>query len=83
MFGQECQTCGANGEKYVDDESLEICTAKLAKYALGILGYRYDRVQPLEPSVETPPHKSELCGACKAGMCVDSITQKMGRMRFH
>ena len=34
VFGQECQRCETHGLKYTDDGSLEICAAKLAKYAL-------------------------------------------------
>ncbi len=82
VFGQECQRCETHGDKFVDDESLEVCAAKLAKYALDRLGYEYERAIRPDNGVETPPHKSELCDACKAGMCIDSLTQKMGNMYF-
>ncbi len=74
VFGQECQRCKTHGVKYADDESLDICAAKLAKYALAHLGYKYERAIRPDNDVETPPHKSELCDACKVGMCIDSLS---------
>ena len=69
-----------HGDKYSDEASMDVCAAKLAKYALDRLGYEYERVIRPDSEVLTPPHKSDLCDACKAGMCIDSITTKMGYM---
>lgn len=73
VYNQRCKRCKSLGVMELDETSyVERVAYRLKKWA----GIRMD--EPIYVKKETPPHRSELCEGCKAGLCQKGMGGEYG-----